>query len=103
MRRFTALTVVLVALVAFLVGLIIAGEFTPGPVVSTAGGAAPASSRGTRPAGRLPGASVVNFADIAERINAAVVNVDATSSKTAREPRLRRAPEDLDGPRDFES
>ena len=102
MRRFTILTVALVAAVAFLVGLIIAGEFTPGPVVSTASRAVPAGAVPARNAGRAAGSSVVNFADIAERINAAVVNVDATSSKTARDPRFRRAPDDLDVPRDFE-
>jgi serine protease Do len=102
MRRFTILTVALVALVAFLVGLIIAGEFTPGPVVSTAPRGLP--DRGTgAPAKnvRFAGPTVVNFADIAEKINAAVVNVDATSSRTVREHR-RRSPDDLDGQRDFD-
>jgi len=102
MRRFTILTVALVAMVAFLVGLIIAGEFTPGPVVSTASHSAPAGPLATRAPARGNGPSVVNFADIAERINAAVVNVDATSSKTPRDPRFRRAPDDLDAPREFE-
>ena len=102
MRRFTILTVALVALVAFLVGLIIAGEFTPGPVVSTASRAVPVGGVPARNGGRAAGPSVVNFADIAERINASVVNVDATSSKTARDPRFRRAPDDLDAPRDFD-
>jgi serine protease Do len=100
MRRFTVLTVALVAVVAFLVGLIIAGEFTPGPIVSTAPRATVGGA--SRVSGRLAGPAVVNFADIAEKINAAVVNVDATSSKTAREQRFRRLPDDLDGPRDFE-
>jgi serine protease Do len=100
MRRFTIITVALVAIVAFLVGLIIAGEFTPGPVVSTA--SSPAGPLPTRASARANGSSVVNFADIAERINAAVVNVDATSSKTSRDPRFRRAPDDLDSPRDFD-
>ena len=102
MRRFTILTVALVAIVAFLVGLIIAGEFTPGPVVSTATTAGPTGALAARGAGRGAGPSVVNFADIAERINAAVVNVDATSSKTSRDPRFRRPPDDLDAPRDFD-
>ncbi|MGB2717151.1 MAG: trypsin-like peptidase domain-containing protein [Vicinamibacterales bacterium] len=102
MRRFTILTVTLVALVAFLVGLIIAGEFTPGPVVSTASGPAPVGALAGRTPARAAGPSVVNFADIAERINAAVVNVDATSSKTPRDPRFRRAPDDLDAPREFD-
>ena len=102
MRRFTILTVALVALVAFLVGLIIAGEFTPGPVVSTASHGAPVGALAARTPSRAAGSSVVNFADIAERINAAVVNVDATSSKTSRDPRFRRTPDDLDPPREFD-
>jgi serine protease Do len=94
-NRFTFVTVALTAVVAFLVGLILAGEFSPGPVVSTA-------PRSPLPAGDRPiptgplSPSVVNFADIAERINASVVNIDATS-KTSRESRPRRAPDDLDG------
>ena len=36
MRRFTVITVVLASTVAFLVGLILAGQFTPTPVVTTA-------------------------------------------------------------------
>jgi serine protease Do len=102
MRRFTILTVALVAIVAFLVGLIIAGEFTPGPVVSTASTPGPTGVLPARGSARAAGPSVVNFADIAERINAAVVNVDATSSKTSRDPRFRRPPDDLDAPRDFD-
>jgi serine protease Do len=101
MRRFTILTVALVATVSFLVGLIIAGKFT-GPVVSTEPRATPVSSRSVKITDRPADPRVVNFADIAEKINAAVVNVDATSSKTPREPRFRRSPEDLDGPRDFD-
>jgi serine protease Do len=102
MRRFTILTVGLVAIVAFLVGLIIAGEFTPGPVVSTAPRAALDRGGVAAKNARMAGPAVVNFADIAERINAAVVNVDATSSKSVREHRPRRTPEDLDGQRDFD-
>ena len=102
MRRFTILTVALVAMVSFLVGLIIAGGFTPGPVVSTAPRAAPVPTAASRAAGGPGLPAVVNFADIAERINAAVVNVDATSSKTQREARPRRVPDDLDSPREFE-
>jgi len=35
-KKFTIVTVALCAAVAFLVGLIIAGEFTPSPIVATA-------------------------------------------------------------------
>lgn len=74
-RRFALVTVVLVATAAFLVGLIVAGSLTP----------APADSRTTRPtrAGAMRTSSLtpalVNFADVAEQINPAVVNIDATS------------------------
>jgi serine protease Do len=100
MRRFTLLTIVLTSTVAFLVGVIVAGGLTPAAVVtsaperpSTPGLARPA----TRPAA-FPG--VVNFADVAERINPAVVNVEGTS-KTSRDSRQRRG-EELDPQRDFE-
>lgn len=85
-RRFTILTVALSALVAFLVGLILAGEFTPAPIVSSA-------PRGLLPAGAARAAAVagaptvVNFADVAERMNSAVVNIDAASRGSDREPR----------------
>jgi len=75
-RRFAFVTVVLVAAGSFLVGLIVAGSLTP----------APAASRTNRPAvGTASVAHVssapalVNFADIAEHLNPAVVNIDATS------------------------
>jgi serine protease Do len=105
LRRFTIVTVVLVAAVAFLVGLIIAGGLSTAlPVVATA--PPPVVNATAREAAANDPAKpplVVNFADVAEKINAAVVNIDATS-KTMREPsRLRRAPDDPDGfPREFE-
>ena len=85
MRRFTIVTVALTSTVAFLVGLIIAGGFTPGPVVSSAPRTAlPAGVRGASvPA--VPGA--VNFADVAERINPAVVNIDSASKGRERSRR----------------
>src|SRR5687767_13001381 len=76
MRRFTILTVALTATVAFLVGLLIAGHFTT-PVVTTAPRLQPRTVNTTMPTlGFSPGA---NFADVAERINTAVVNIEATS------------------------
>ena len=73
---------------AFLVGLIIAGEFTPAPVVSTAHRRRPAPRRtGVRAGASAPRPALVNFADVAERINPAVVNIDATSKA----PRARRS------------
>jgi serine protease Do len=78
-KRFTILTLLLSTTVAFLVGLILAGGLTPARVVSTAAPAEPVRVRADRPppAGAT---TVVNFADVAERINASVVNIDATSN-----------------------
>ena len=96
MRRFTLLTVVLASTVTFLIGVMVAGGLTPGPVVSSAPRRPPAGdlakASGARP---LPGP--VNFADVAERINAAVVNIDATSKTTE-----RRRGEEVDPGREFE-
>jgi serine protease Do len=84
-RRFLVATVCLTAVVAFLVGLIVAGSMTPAPAIS----APPAKVSAARPAA-APGmtASVISFADIAERLNPAVVNIDATSRGS--ESRRRR-------------
>src|SRR5262245_17875853 len=76
-KRFTIVTVALTAVVAFLVGLIIAGEFTPSNVVVTAPRGLAPGAEPARPAALSLGPAVVNFADVAERINAAVVNVDS--------------------------
>jgi len=99
-KRFTFITLALSTSVAFLVGLIMAGGTTRTPVVSSAAvREAPPHDR-PRPAS-LPG--VVNFADIAERINPAVVNIDAASKPAGRgAPRLfpRGGDDPLDGPRD---
>lgn len=75
-RRFLAATVVLTAVVAFLVGLIVAGSMTPAPAVSAPPEAAP-PPRVAAAVAVAP--NVVSFADIAERLNPAVVNIDATS------------------------
>ncbi len=76
-RRFALVTVLLVAAGSFLVGLIVAGSLTP----------APADSRTSRPGSpttvsarsALGPPALVNFADVVDRVNAAVVNIDATS------------------------
>ena len=62
MRRFTVLTVALTSAVAFLVGLLLAGQFST-PVVTTAPRPAPRPSNGA-PAVSL-GAGAANFADVA--------------------------------------
>jgi serine protease Do len=97
-KRFTFVTVALSTLVAFLVGLIIAGEFTPSTIVAVAPGGPRIG--GVRPAGLTAIPSVVNFADVAERMNAAVVNIDSTAKGDAREPQryFRRGDGPIEGP-----
>ena len=116
-RRFLAVTVFLAATVAFLIGLVVAGTMTPAraisaPIVREAPPepSAPAlPTRGFAPA-TIP-AGDGSFADIAERLNPAVVNIDATSRGEDRQRRRasvlpeepdpfeRPQPRDRDGPR----
>ena len=106
MRRFIAIIIVLVAAVAFMVGLVVAGAGIRVPHVpasalsrgtSTMHAALPAPAGGTLPVGgATPLATGVDFAEVAARMNAAVVNVDASTRR--RRPR----PGDFDereGPR----
>jgi serine protease Do len=97
-KRFTLVTVVLSAMVAFLVGLIIAGEFTPSTIVAVAPGGPRMTA--VRPAGMPAVPSVVNFADVAERMNAAVVNIDSMAKGDLREPQryFRRGDGPIEGP-----
>ena len=94
-RRFLAVTVSLTATVAFLVGLVMAGTMTPAPAVSATPPRADTAARAFT--GRDPGtpervsSEGVSFADISERLNPAVVNIDATSRGEA-SPRRRPAP-----------
>ena len=83
-RRFLVVTVCLVATIAFLVGLIVAGSMMPAPAQS--------APEPTRVAKRGPSASTSgplpgSFADIAERLNPAVVNIDATTRAVSRSRR----------------
>ncbi|HEX5475599.1 MAG TPA: trypsin-like peptidase domain-containing protein [Vicinamibacterales bacterium] len=76
MRRFTIVTIVLTSVVSFLVGVILTGGgVATAPVVSPPA-AAVRSAREVTAAAPPP---VVNFADVAERINPTVVNIDAAS------------------------
>jgi len=74
-RRFTVVTLLLTAVVAFLVGVIFAGGLARSPNVA---GSKPSVSPIPRSAIR-PAAPLISFADIVGRIDAAVVNIDATS------------------------
>lgn len=85
MRRFAAVALVLVAVVAFMVGLVVAGSgirMPDGPLTTLSKGPLPASSPAQSAAAALAPASLgtgIDFAEVASRMNAAVVNVDATS------------------------
>ncbi|HKE84093.1 MAG TPA: trypsin-like peptidase domain-containing protein [Vicinamibacterales bacterium] len=86
-RRFLLVTVCLVATVSFLVGLIVAGSMMPAPAQS-----APTNSL-TTVRSRLTastGPIVGSFADIADTLNPAVVNIDASSRGV---PRTKRRSE----------
>ena len=84
-RRFLVATVCLTAAVAFLVGLIVAGSLVPTPATSNP----KANRRSVRvaPSAAAIAPNVVSFADIAERLNPAVVNIDATSRGSERSRR----------------
>src|SRR5262245_13710942 len=98
-RRFTFVTLTLTAVVAFLVGAIFAGGGSRSAVVS--GTAKPAGAAKTSaPGAAAPTLALVNFADVVERINAAVVNIDATSRGDGRR-RRNRSDELFNDPLDF--
>src|SRR5690349_9043591 len=104
-RRFTVVTLALTALVAFLVGAIVAGGVARSQV--TAGGAPPRPAATVKLASRAANAgaaaSLVNFADVVERINPAVVNIDTTTRGGEKRRRGRSIPgsDPFDGPFDF--
>ena len=75
-RRFTALTLVLTGAVGLLVGLMLAGSGTPGSPVTMAAPSAPRPARRPVAAPTL----VVDFAEIAARVNPTVVYIEAVSA-----------------------
>jgi serine protease Do len=85
LKRFTFVTVVLVAVVAFLVGAIVAGGVSRSSIAAGAPAKSSAVLRATRPTAAVPS---IDFAEVVQRINPAVVNIDATTR--GREPRRRR-------------
>lgn len=98
-RRFVLVTASLTATVAFLVGLIVAGSLAPTP----AGSHEVLPRSAVRAPFVTPGAGAINFADIAERINPAVVNIDATSRGHLRLPEGHPpVPGDGTGPSDLD-
>ncbi len=77
-RRFAWFTVCLTASVSFLVGMVVTGSMSPTPASSAPPAVAARPARDDRPV--VPGiAGVVNFADVADHLNPAVVNIDASS------------------------
>jgi serine protease Do len=80
-RRFTFVTVALTAVVAFLVGAIVAGGVRQSSVVAGDTASAGRAAAPVRALAAVPG-TLVNFADVVERINPAVVNIDATTRGT---------------------
>jgi serine protease Do len=100
-RRFLAVTLCLTATVAFFVGLVMAGSMMPARAVS-ASPMAPPPVVDVPPLAVVPGS--ISFADVAERLNPAVVSIDATSrgeSRSRRGPLLiPDAPEMFDRPRE---
>jgi serine protease Do len=96
-RRFTLVTLCLSVTIAFFVGLIVAASLSPAPASSRT--AAPPAAPRVRPvtSDATSSAALVNFADIAERINPAIVNIDATSRGREIAPGVRRrSPGDRD-------
>lgn len=85
MRRFVVVTIVLVGVVAFMVGLVVAGSgirMPQGPLTTLARGPVPAAAPVQQAAAMLMPSGLgsgIDFAEVASRMNAAVVNVDASS------------------------
>jgi serine protease Do len=100
MRRYFLLVVTLVAAVSFLLGVVASSGLMP---VSPAVAAQPLRETMRPVPKRTVSAANVggpNFADVAERLNAAVVNIDA-ATRGGRD-RRRHADDDGDGARDFD-
>jgi serine protease Do len=90
-RSFWVVSVCLTATVAFLVGLIVAGGMMPAPASSAPRPRlAPARSVNTGTAAL----AITSFADIAEQLNPAVVNIDATSRGNRARRRVTPPPPD---------
>ena len=100
MKRFTFVTVGLTAVVAFMVGAIFAGGTSRSAAIADAPARASApATTASRPAAARPLATpAINFADIVDHINPAVVNIDATArAQPGKRRRGRPAPDDPDG------
>ena len=103
MRRHTVLTVALCSAVSFLIGALVMGDVRSAPAVALVSGAPVQAATARTSAKTVAPIGAVNFADVAERINASVVNIDAASRAGHEARRRRNGDEPSDGPRDFEA
>ncbi len=95
-RPFAWLTACLTATVGFLVGMVVTGSMSPAPASSAPPPVVRASydPGPSLPPGLVPGA--VNFADVAERLNPVVVNIDASARVRRRSSVDGRGPSPMD-------
>jgi serine protease Do len=93
-KRFTLVTLGLTTIVAFLLGALSTRGLGARAVAVTSAGQTARKATTTQAAGPGP---LVNFADVVERLNATVVNIDATSRGGGRR-RTRRNGESPDPP-----
>jgi serine protease Do len=106
-RRFTIVTIALTAIVAFFVGAIFAGGLARSAVSAGAPARTVPRPAAAHPAAVAMGSMVTSFADIVERIDPAVVNIEATTRGRETSRRRSRAvvpelPDPFDkGPFDF--
>jgi len=101
-RHFTIVTVALSAVVAFLIGAIFAGGFNGTSVtIGAPSGPGPVWSAPIRATAAPSLDGLVNFADVVERINPAVVNIDATARGGDNRRRRSGQQGPPDGPLDF--
>jgi serine protease Do len=102
-RRLALVTLALCSSVAFLIGLVLAGGLTRRPAGSTVATRATTEDE-VRPASGVRGATMVSFADVTERINAAVVNIDASANTppAGSQRQLRSGSDDPESLREFD-
>jgi serine protease Do len=103
--RFTVLAAVLSAAVAFLVGLSLARQARTAPSAATTS-RRPFVAGDARRASAGVTSAIVNFADATERVNPAVVNIDASANTPGRgaQRQVRPGPDDPgDPPRDLDT
>ena len=95
-RRFTLVTLALVALVAFLVGVILSGGVGRPRLAADEPRSRPRLTP-VHPTSSFSGAgALVDFADVVERVNPAVVNIDAASGGIDSNGRRRRRSDGAD-------